>query len=175
MIDADDVLPAILREDLDTAIAKWIEFFHKAGQLCFRPFLRWFDRNLQEVFVESLRKIKRLQEQSVVFVAQPNGPAQQPSSPASPADDGGSDTSEELDANVKSIQDDLNLIALPKKHERLKLELEDLESLDVTSSAKPACKLYDYGKLRSIRFIHICIHIWHLRVVNHLFTVFVQP
>jgi len=113
----EDVLPKLLVEDLDAAIKEWIVFFHKAGQLTFRPFLRWIDRNLQGIFVESLRRLKRFQEQPTVVVFE-QGTSSSVQKSDSASSEGEADDSVAIDLN-------LPIRALPKRQERLQ-ELDDL-------------------------------------------------
>lgn len=67
VLDEDAVLPPILLRDLNRAVASWLLEKHAANQrlgqtqLILRPFLRWFDRNLERLFVEGLRKVKKMQ------------------------------------------------------------------------------------------------------------------
>ncbi|XP_064474399.1 uncharacterized protein LOC135388648 [Ornithodoros turicata] len=75
--DDEAVLPSLLVRDLNKAIAKWLQDKHVANreanpnQLVMRPFLRWLDRSLEDLFIESLRKVKRIQlaeEAGIQFV-----------------------------------------------------------------------------------------------------------
>lgn len=58
-------LPPILVRHLNNSISDWIKERHEsclaAGkiELLFRPFLRWLDRNLEELFIVGLRKVKQ--------------------------------------------------------------------------------------------------------------------
>ncbi|XP_003748038.2 uncharacterized protein LOC100905552 [Galendromus occidentalis] len=142
VVNDDDVLPPLLVQDVDEAILEWIKFFHKPDQLSFRPFLRWIDRNLQEIFVESLRKIKKLQERPlVVFVDQEN---------LSPSAGGGCSANES--SGVVEDQENQEAVAwptkaLPKKQKRLE-ELDDL--FDASVKPKPEVqKVAGHGPLGS--------------------------
>ncbi|XP_029845078.2 uncharacterized protein LOC8037360 isoform X2 [Ixodes scapularis] len=67
VLDEEAVLPPVLLRDLNRAVASWLLEKHatneKLGQtqLILRPFLRWFDRNLEDLFIEGLRKVKKMQ------------------------------------------------------------------------------------------------------------------
>lgn len=67
VLDEDCVLPPPLLRDLNKAVKTWINEKHSAtkhvgpGSLILRPFLRWFDRSLEGLFIESLRKVKKVQ------------------------------------------------------------------------------------------------------------------
>ncbi|XP_077514158.1 uncharacterized protein LOC144125010 [Amblyomma americanum] len=67
VLDEEGVLPPTLLRDLNKAVRTWLKEKHSAtnhigpGSLLLRPFLRWFDRNLEDMFIESLRKVKKVQ------------------------------------------------------------------------------------------------------------------
>lgn len=67
VIDEEAVLPPVLLRDLNKAVAGWLAEKHSTSNpldqrsLLLRPFLRWFDRSLEDLFVESLRKLKKIQ------------------------------------------------------------------------------------------------------------------
>lgn len=58
-------LPPILVRHLNKSISDWIKEKHESClasekiELLFRPFLRWLDRNLEELFIVGLRKVKQ--------------------------------------------------------------------------------------------------------------------
>ncbi|CAH8488812.1 unnamed protein product [Heterobilharzia americana] len=63
-----DNLPTVLVEYLNKSIASWIRYKHQYFErmqrieLYLRPFFLWFDRNLEELFTEGLRKYKAILE-----------------------------------------------------------------------------------------------------------------
>ncbi|KAL1431090.1 hypothetical protein MTO96_014484 [Rhipicephalus appendiculatus] len=67
VLDEEGVLPPTLLRDLNRAVKAWLDEKHSTanqvgpGSLHLRPFLRWFDRNLETLFIESLRKVKKIQ------------------------------------------------------------------------------------------------------------------
>lgn len=67
VLDEEAVLPPMLLRDLNKAVAGWLAEKHSTSNpldqrsLLLRPFLRWFDRSLEDLFVESLRKLKKIQ------------------------------------------------------------------------------------------------------------------
>lgn len=67
VLDEEGVLPPTLLRDLNRAVKAWLDEKHSTaeqfgpGSLLLRPFLRWFDRNLETLFIESLRKVKKIQ------------------------------------------------------------------------------------------------------------------
>ncbi|CAN7992702.1 unnamed protein product [Ixodes hexagonus] len=68
VLDEEAVLPSTLLRDLNRAVSSWLLEKHATNerlgqtQLILRPFLRWFDRNLEELFIEGLRKVvKKMQ------------------------------------------------------------------------------------------------------------------
>lgn len=67
VLDEEGFLPPILLRDLNRAIKAWLDEKHSTskqvgpGSLHLRPFLRWFDRNLEALFIEGLRKVKKIQ------------------------------------------------------------------------------------------------------------------
>uniref|UniRef100_L7LYQ2 Nucleoporin NUP42 n=1 Tax=Rhipicephalus pulchellus TaxID=72859 RepID=L7LYQ2_RHIPC len=67
VLDEEGVLPPTLLRDLNKAVKAWLDEKHSTASqvgprsLHLRPFLRWFDRNLETLFIESLRKVKKIQ------------------------------------------------------------------------------------------------------------------
>ncbi|XP_075721299.1 ring finger and CHY zinc finger domain containing 1 [Rhipicephalus microplus] len=67
VLDEEGVLPPTLLRDINAAVKAWLDEKHstanqvRPGLLCLRPFLRWLDRNLETLFIESLRKVKKIQ------------------------------------------------------------------------------------------------------------------
>ncbi|XP_013777913.1 uncharacterized protein LOC106462525 [Limulus polyphemus] len=68
VVDEDDVLPEQLLRFLNKNIQKWLfqrnDDLQKVGEvgLTFRPFLRWLDKSLEDMFIEGLRMVKRERE-----------------------------------------------------------------------------------------------------------------
>ncbi|XP_076344195.1 uncharacterized protein LOC143244060 isoform X1 [Tachypleus tridentatus] len=68
VVDENDTLPELLLRFLNKSIQKWLvqrnEDIQKVGEveLTFRPFLRWLDKNLEDMFIEGLRMVKRERE-----------------------------------------------------------------------------------------------------------------
>ncbi|KAG1669101.1 hypothetical protein GQR58_017650 [Nymphon striatum] len=63
--EQNDVMPDLLVKYLSNSILSWLSERHKKNQenemteLVFRPFLRWFDRQMESLFVEGLKSVKR--------------------------------------------------------------------------------------------------------------------
>lgn len=94
--DGNDHIPLILQRFLITKVAEWILQKHQETEtngkteLVFRPFLKWFDRNLENLFIQGLRKVKQdvmAKASGIEFVPVENLFPATTNSIADPADD----------------------------------------------------------------------------------------
>ncbi|GFT39066.1 uncharacterized protein C18H10.09 [Trichonephila clavipes] len=65
VLQSTDYLPEIVLRDLNQSICDWLNEKHAAAiesdqvVLLFRPFLKWFDRSLEELFNNGFKKVKQ--------------------------------------------------------------------------------------------------------------------
>lgn len=146
VLDEEAVLPPMLLRDLNKAVAEWLAEKHSASNpldqksLLLRPFLRWFDRSLEDLFVESLRKLKKIQlaeAAGLEFVPfeQLAGASKEDDSDGDglPEDDkGGFDKSPPVSGELPGGDDPMDVLSQPPHYSTQELT-DKLQALHVSS------------------------------------------